>query len=237
MSYVFEASKLPFRAISETTAAALPALLGGAELNANIASSSSSTAVSDAAPTGANTVDPFDATLSLWDRCMLVAVLRVLMERYPDTNKAIPTPDDVQVAMRIVNELDELEVAYDHIVMVRNERAQRLRGHAGAQAQRAPVADTRTAEEILMDDLLKERLGPYAGLFLASDLEDVQGDGANGEEEDDVDIAMCFDVMGQTVGIGSAAVFGCHGYHPPERATPESAETHCIAEEPCTSSR
>lgn len=178
MTYVFEAARLPFDSLTEEVAAAvLPSL--------------------DADATAVVT------RLPLWDRCVFAAVLPVVRTETNTCRGAThnATVDQVEVALQIVKQLDELEAAYDHIMSLKGAKPQQ------ASDQQASPKLQRTAEEMLMDEIFMERFGPQV------DIHDTES-----ASSDDVDIAMCFDSNGESVGIGSAALFGGHGFHPPPPA-------------------
>lgn len=122
---------------------------------------------------------------------------------------------DIEVALAIVRQLDELEVVYDSILSTRQAQQPQ---HEDDEADRPPVFTApsprqpqKTSEEILMEQLLQERFSDTAPYLPESD-DDNDGDNDDGEAV--VDVAMCFTAKGESLGIGSAAVFGGHGYHP-----------------------
>lgn len=61
-----------------------------------------------------------------------------------------------------------------------------------------------------MEQLLQERFSETAPYLPDSDDES----GERASAQDVVDVAMSFTTRGESLGIGSAAVFGGHGYHP-----------------------
>lgn len=261
MTFVFEARRLPFSSISEEAySEAKTALVG------------------DAAHQGlrvhcGSVVMQHVDSLPLWDRCMLLAVLPIVLDGrrqaqqgrhnhatttdeengmsdvatdgrnsatdtesgpvqasdpsatldccHDDASTRPPlhaasqvTVDDVVLAMKIVRALDELEVAWDHIRTVRGTSGGDADGKH--QCRGAPRAVPLTEEELMMELLLAERGVPG---FLRETCEEedgdegTSGDSARGQSADDVDIAMCFDVQGNSIGMGSAGVYGGHGFH------------------------
>ena len=248
MTFVFEAHELPFNAVTDEFARKINDLITAYDLG----------------------------HLPLWDRCMLAAVLPVVLQRrqgmtaaeqpddevrasahdggdvadaaadVPSAPSASPpslspggssisaTLSDLEVALAIVHQLDELETVYDTIVSARQARqttaeeekkkapASRSQGAWGAAAAAAP-RQAKTSEELLMEQLLQERFSETAPYLPES------GDG-DGDDDDDkesgepasqdrdavmmVDVAMCFTANGESLGIGSSSVFGGQGYHP-----------------------
>ncbi|KAK7196984.1 hypothetical protein NESM_000641800 [Novymonas esmeraldas] len=197
MTFVFEARRLPFASVSETYATRLQPLLALHALEG----------------------------LPLWDRCMLAAVLPVVQQRHADVQPA--REEDVAIALSIVRGLDELEVVFDSIVSTRaelHEQRQPLTSEASADARRRSQPP-KTSEEILLEQLLQERFSDTAPYLRESSSSNSSSSGSGGaeteepgEEEEEagtvVDVAMCFTAAGESLGIGSANVFGGHGYHP-----------------------
>ncbi|GET86278.1 hypothetical protein, conserved [Leishmania tarentolae] len=128
-----------------------------------------------------------------------------------------PSVEDVKLALTIVHALDELEVVYDSSASIREElqqqrqqQQQSLSGAFLAEAPRSAFKQSRkTSEELLMEQLLQERFAE-TGTYLRESSDDEGELGA----EAAVDIAMCFTVKGESLGIGTVSVFGGHGYHP-----------------------
>ncbi|TPP42902.1 Protein kinase domain family protein [Leishmania donovani] len=224
MTLVFEARRLPFGSISEAYAAPIQPIVALHALD----------------------------ELPLWDRCMLVAVLPVVQQRHstgaaaappstvaqpPLTGSSgdnadaaaaaswssatiraanheervnaspelagAPSLEDVTLALTIVRALDELEAP-----------------------RRAFKQPKKTSEELLMEQLLQERLADTAPYLLESSDED-------GEKsaEAAVDVAMCFTDRGPSVGGGdggtscvsnspltSSSGVSVHEAHPPRAA-------------------
>ncbi|EPY32576.1 hypothetical protein AGDE_08557 [Angomonas deanei] len=121
---------------------------------------------------------------TLYERCLLVAVWAVLQEQNPKPS--------IDLALKIVGQLDELDEAFD--------RSKEARGDADYAALN--TNNGLTAEEQLMNALFQERFGHD---FLPVD------DAVATSNE--IDIAMCFDESGSSIGLGTAKVFGTHGYH------------------------
>jgi hypothetical protein len=251
MTFVFEAGELPFATVSEDYASRIDGLVRAYDL----------------------------AHLPVWDRCMLVAVLPVVLQRRqavamavaaslsnategrnsninnndnnssslseggdvadaaedilavqqqqlqatahpPERGSASLDPtshtsaaadatlSDVEVALTIVRQLDELEVVYDSIVSTRQA------GRDGGADSASSKQPAKTSEEILMEQLLQERFSSFAPYLRVGDNDDDESGERASEEGDVVDVAMCFSARGESLGIGSAAVFGGHGYHP-----------------------
>lgn len=182
MSFVFQASQLPFSNISEAYASAICPLLAVYPLT----------------------------DLTLWDRCLLAAVLPVVTQYHTPhfttaTAAALPSHEAVSVSLRVVRALEELEVAYD----IACEAGERHRCRPGEPSASARIcAGRKTAEEILMAELLRERCDGTLPALL-----DDNSDVERGEDETLPDIAMCFDTEGESIGMGSVGVFGGHGYH------------------------
>ncbi|KEG07259.1 hypothetical protein DQ04_10401010 [Trypanosoma grayi] len=131
-----------------------------------------------------------------WKKRLLPHVLSVVQSRYGNGAELLRW----EVALRIVEELPELESAHARIIAYRERRRE------GAM----------TAEEHMMEEVLRERMGDD---FLDdSDSGSVARGASSDEEEEDedeeMDIAMCFNAKGEVVSIGSAGLFGGHGYHP-----------------------
>ncbi|KPA77508.1 hypothetical protein ABB37_06893 [Leptomonas pyrrhocoris] len=248
MTFVFEACELPFDAVTEAYARHLDDLLPTHDLT----------------------------HLPLWDRCMLAAVLPVVLQRgqavvgvdpsgrqdassrnngnsnnnsreeadacasahdggdvadaaadqqiassqrnalrRPDSPSGLPaaaaTLSDIEVALIIVRQLDELEVVHDTIVSTRKAQqstADELTA-SDAVGTRQPQ---KTSEDIMIEQLLQERFSETAPFLPDSD--DESGERASEADASVVDVAMCFTANGESLGIGSSAVFGGHGYHP-----------------------
>ncbi|RNF03500.1 hypothetical protein TraAM80_05672 [Trypanosoma rangeli] len=121
--------------------------------------------------------------LPRWKRRLLPHVLNVVEQFYTPA-ASLELDAELQgwtVALRIVEELPELEMAYSRILEFRKRQR----------------AGDMTEEELMMEELLRERMGSdYCR-----------------DTDDDIDIAMCFNVDGAVVSIGSADMFGGHGYH------------------------
>ncbi|RNF12512.1 uncharacterized protein Tco025E_06465 [Trypanosoma conorhini] len=160
---------------------------------------------------GPSPVDPGSADaarleeLPRWKRRLLPHVLDVVRQFYdPAASTAGAAAEELQgwmVALRIVEELPELEVAYARALEFRE------RQRTGEM----------TEEELMMEELLRERMGGDYGWEARRD-DDGGGDGGSSSDDadgqaDEVDLAMCFGLDGAVVSIGSADVFGGHGYH------------------------
>ncbi|KAG5485463.1 hypothetical protein LSCM1_07547 [Leishmania martiniquensis] len=124
-----------------------------------------------------------------------------------------PSLEDVALALNIARALDELEAVYDSS---RSTRAELKRQHhqggpsgAAAEASCHTFSRLKTSEAILMEDLMQERFCDSAPYLPESSDDDGEGGG-----EAELDVAMCFTVKGESLGIGSANVFGGHGWHP-----------------------
>lgn len=132
-----------------------------------------------------------------------------LQHRHRPAADAPVTVDDVVLGLKMVRALDELEVAWDSIRAARsgahNEHGDNGDGGSDRRNRRVPLTD----EEVMMEALLAERCGPG---FLANESSSSSSE-VGGDES--IDIAMCFDDRGESVGMGSAGVFGGHGYHHP----------------------
>ncbi|KAF5220919.1 hypothetical protein ECC02_006079 [Trypanosoma cruzi] len=147
--------------------------------------------------------------LPAWKKRLLPPVLDVVQQHYGSSSFSSSTAVSCgveaellgwTVALRIVEELPELETAYSRILEYRE------RQRTGEM----------TAEELMMEELLRERMGKD---FLGGE----EDESSSLDEDDDkraeeVDIAMCFNLDGEVVSIGSANLFGGHGYH--ERKKP-----------------
>lgn len=248
MTFVFEACELPFGDITDDYASRIRDVIAAFDIH----------------------------HLPLWDRCLLAAVLPVVVQRRqaiaasdaaataatisreeedihqrrnaPEDGEAEesaqracdggdvadaadvqrPSPAssstptaatlaDIEVALTMVRQLDELEVVYDSILSTRRAQQEKDRFDAGAGSAgidapapaRTANQPKKTSEEIIMEQLMQERFSDTAPYLPESDDDD---DDASGE--DVVDVAMCFTTQGESLGIGSAAVFGGHGYHP-----------------------
>ncbi|KAH9586319.1 hypothetical protein LSM04_006057 [Trypanosoma melophagium] len=182
MTFVFEARLLPF----DRDVSALPLYTSG----------SSSIRIDEAEL----------ADLPLWKRQLLPSVLEVVQECYSREEQSNTA---WRVVLRILEELPELQKAYEHIV----EHQERQR------------TGNLTAEELMMEELLRERMGSD---YLREEKNTSRtkrrnsADGDNDadddeEEEETVDIAMCFAENGEVLSIGSAGLFGGHGYHSTKR--------------------
>ncbi|KAG5506568.1 hypothetical protein JIQ42_06820 [Leishmania sp. Namibia] len=129
-----------------------------------------------------------------------------------------PSFEDVALSLTIVRALDELEAVFDSSMSTRAElkrqeeeqQQQCVSGVSAAEATCCAKAQPkRTSEEILMEQLLQERFydsTPY--------LPESSGDDDETGGEAELDVAMCFSFEGESLGIGSANVFGGHGCHP-----------------------
>ncbi|CAJ1013624.1 hypothetical protein, conserved [Leishmania lindenbergi] len=237
MTFVFEARRMPFGSISETYAARLQPIVALHALDelplwdrcmlvavlpvvqqrhaASSAAAPQSTVVSSPTLTVdvGNNADAAAATV-------VVASLPSARTRTASNEEKLrvspglagaPLLEDVALTLTIVRALDELEVVYDSIISTRAEQQQQpVSGVPAAAAPRRAFAQPKkTSEEILMEQLLQERFSDTTSYLPDSSSDD----GENGAEEV-VDVAMCFTTKGESLGIGSANVFGGHGYHP-----------------------
>ncbi|CAJ1017917.1 hypothetical protein Q4I30_001450 [Leishmania utingensis] len=239
MTFVFEARRMPFGSISETYAARLQPIVALHALDelplwdrcmlvavlpvvqqrhaASSAAAPQSTVVSSPTLTVdvGNNADAAAATVA-------VASLPSARTRTASNEEKLrvspglagaPLLEDVALTLTIVRALDELEVVYDSIISIRAEQQQQQQPGSGVLAAAAPrrafAQPKKTSEEILMEQLLQERFSDTTSYLPDSNSDD----GENGAEEV-VDVAMCFTIKGESLGIGSANVFGGHGYHP-----------------------
>ncbi|AIN95945.1 hypothetical protein LPMP_090290 [Leishmania panamensis] len=238
MTFVFEARRMPFGSISETYAARLQPIVALHALDelplwdrcmlvavlpvvqqrhaASSAAAPQSTVVSSPTLTVdvGNNADAAAATV-------VVASLPSARTRTASNEEKLrvspglagaPLLEDVALTLTIVRALDELEAVYDSIISIRAEQQQQQPGSgvpAAAAPRRAFAQPKKTSEEILMEQLLQERFSDTTSYLPDSNSDD----GENGAEEV-VDVAMCFTIKGESLGIGSANVFGGHGYHP-----------------------
>ncbi|CAJ1006052.1 hypothetical protein Q4I28_001368 [Leishmania naiffi] len=240
MTFVFEARRMPFGSISETYAARLQPIVALQALDelplwercmlvavlpvvqqrhaASAAAAPQSTVASSPTLTVdvGNNADAAAATVG-------VASLPSARTRTASNEEKLrvspglagaPLLEDIALTLTIVRALDELEVVYDSIISARAEQQQQQQQPvsgvpAAAAPRRAFARPKKTSEEILMEQLLQERLSDTTSYLPDSSSDD----GENGAEEV-VDVAMCFTIKGESLGIGSANVFGGHGYHP-----------------------
>ncbi|XQJ25046.1 hypothetical protein NXY56_000946 [Leishmania guyanensis] len=238
MTFVFEARRMPFGSISETYAARLQPIVALHALDelplwdrcmlvtvlpvvqqrhaASSAAAPQSTVVSSPTLTVdvGNNADAAAATV-------VVASLPSARTRTASNEEKLRVSpglagalllEDVALTLTIVRALDELEAVYDSIISIRAEQQQQQPGSgvpAAAAPRRAFAQPKKTSEEILMEQLLQERFSDTTSYLPDSNSDD----GENGAEEV-VDVAMCFTIKGESLGIGSANVFGGHGYHP-----------------------
>nr|CCC95795.1 unnamed protein product [Trypanosoma congolense IL3000] len=145
--------------------------------------------------------------LPAWKRRLVPAVMEVVRQHFEnsDGDDDVGTVSCWKAVLNIVGELHELEAAYARIVEYQDRQR---RGE-------------KTAEELFLEELLRERIGDAFprdnGCAEEEDTSSISGDDNN--HGDEVDIAMCFNADGTVVGIGSAGLFGGHGYHrqPPRR--------------------
>ncbi|KAG5510534.1 hypothetical protein JKF63_06831 [Porcisia hertigi] len=145
-----------------------------------------------------------------------------------------PSLEDVTLALTIVHALDELEVVYDSCSSTcaelkrqrQRQRQSALGGTSVAEMQgHAASPPKKTSEDILMEQLLQERFSetnPY--------LPESSDDEGTNDDEADVDVAMCFNSKGESLGIGSARVFGGHGYQPPLTNIPPAIPSRGVEE-------
>ncbi|ORC86027.1 uncharacterized protein TM35_000312130 [Trypanosoma theileri] len=159
------------------------------------------------------------ADLPVWKRKLLPSLLEVVQQCYTTEEQSNTA---WRVVLRILEEMPELQKAYEHIV----EHRERQR------------SGNMTAEELMMEELLRERMGnDYLGdekdasrrkrrNVSNSDSgnhnnnnndDDTNSDNSDNDEDETVDIAMCFAEDGEVLGIGSAGLFGGHGYHSTKR--------------------
>lgn len=190
--FVFEARRMPFDNISEATCSPLVS-------EWNIPS---------------HTL----AALSLWQKCMLTAVLPVLHERHAVSshacvgadkdNNSAAAPDEeeeeMRVALQIVHQLDELETISEDV------RRQR---DAAQTSHNKQAKSCLTDERLFFDQLLRERMLMRGAVVSEEADENASDDSSEEDEMDTNDMAMCFDVHGNSVGVGPAHLFGGHGYH------------------------
>lgn len=241
MTLVFEARQLPFGSIYEAYAAPIQPILALHALDklplwdrcmlaavlpvvqqrhlAGAAATPSSTVVRPPLTVdGGDTADAAAADASLSSTTIRAANHEERVNASPELAGA-PSLEDVTLALTIVRALDELEVVYDSSVSTRAELKQQRQQHqhqlsvpAASLAEaprRAFKQPTKTSEELLMEQLLQERIfGAVPHLPESSD-----EDGETSIEAS-VDVAMCFTVKGESLGIGTANIFGGHGYHP-----------------------
>ncbi|EKF30948.1 hypothetical protein MOQ_005222 [Trypanosoma cruzi marinkellei] len=181
MTFVFEARRLPFG----------DAVMPPHGINLMSSGSCGDGSIDEARLVG----------LPAWKKRLLPPVLDVVLQHYGSSSStAVSCGVEAEllgwtVALRIVEELPELETAYSRILEYR---------------ERQRTGDM-TAEELMMEELLRERMGKD---FLAEDEDESSSlDEDDDKKAEEVDIAMCFTLDGEVVSIGSANLFGGHGYH------------------------
>ncbi|KAG5484565.1 hypothetical protein CUR178_07156 [Leishmania enriettii] len=240
MTFVFESRLLPFRNISEAYAARVQPILAHCALedlplwdrcmlaavlpvvqqrhSVGTPAVPPSTVLSSP-PLGLDGSDNADAATAA---VVLTSSLPATMRAASNEGKAkvsqgmadAPSIEDVALSLTIVRALDELEAVFDSSMSTRAElklqQQQRVSGVCAAEATCCAKAQpTMTSEEILMEQLLQERFydsTPY--------LPESSGDDDETGGEAELDVAMCFNFEGESLGIGSATVFGGHGCHP-----------------------
>ncbi|KPI86297.1 hypothetical protein ABL78_4644 [Leptomonas seymouri] len=250
MTFVFEACELPFGTVTADYASCIDGLLQANDLThlplwdrcmlavvlpvvlqrrkaaADAVAASSSTQPRQqtvSTNSGSQQMNPSKQAQDGGDLADAAEDHPIVSPNAPPASTVAATVSDVEVALTIVRQLDELEVVYDSIVSRR--KAQQTAAHeltasaspamgtcATDAAADAGARQPKTSEEVMMEDLLQERFSETAPYLVDSDDESVE---RAREEGDVVDIAMCFTTRGESLGIGSSAVFGGHGYHPP----------------------
>ncbi|CAJ1986539.1 hypothetical protein conserved [Leishmania donovani] len=236
MTLVFEARRLPFGSISEAYAAPIQPIVALHALDElplwdrcmlvavlPVVQQRHSTGAAAAPPstvaqpplTGSSGDNADAAAAASWSSATIRAANHEERVNASPELAGAPSLEDVTLALTIVRALDELEVVYDSSISTRAELEQQQQQpslHAASLAEaprRAFKQPKKTSEELLMEQLLQERLADTAPYLLESSDED-------GEKsaEAAVDVAMCFTVKGESLGIGTANIFGGHGYHP-----------------------
>ncbi|CAG9569634.1 conserved hypothetical protein [Leishmania major strain Friedlin] len=236
MTLVFEARRLPFGSISEVYAASIQPIVALHALDklplwdrcmlvavlpvvqqrhsASAAAAPPSTVVRPSLTR--NDSDNADAAAaSLSSATVRAANHEERVNASPELAGA-PSLEDVALALTIVRALDELEVVYDSSISTRAELEQQQQQQPSLPAaslaeapRRAFKQPKKTSEELLMEQLLQERFTDTAPYLLES-----SDEGGENSADAAVDVAMCFTVKGESLGIGSATIFGGHGYHP-----------------------
>lgn len=188
---------------------------------------------------------------SLWERTLLVAVWQVMapyreqqqqqqQQQLKEKKKQQGTKEEgeeearllqqqVELAVKIVRGLDELESVY--------EGAKNTYYDEDAEGYLAPPpttanANTATAEceavitesrraeleeEAIMNAIFQERFGipfPPPTANTEETATTIKTTTVRGRDKVEIDVAICFNERGDSVGVGSAAVFGGQGYHP-----------------------
>ncbi|RHW67691.1 hypothetical protein DPX39_110100400 [Trypanosoma brucei equiperdum] len=187
MTFVFEARRLPF--------GTFPVAQILSECNGNPNHSDGCPSLNDEALEG----------LPAWKRRLIPPVIDVVRKHYGKDggNDEASSLSCWSAVLSIVDELQELEAAYARMIEYR-ERQRR---------------GEKTAEECMLEELLRERIGDdfMRGRHTRGGSKGCDGcESSSGSDEDvyeDADIAMCFNTDGTVVGIGSAGLFGGHGYH------------------------
>ncbi|CCW62210.1 unnamed protein product [Phytomonas sp. EM1] len=187
--------------------------------------------------------------MPLWNRCMLAVVIPIVLQRhktqYQDqrgylSDKKVAsdsieatkvTHNDLEVALRIVSALDDLEVTAERIKSTWEDEGERCdlglydeidTTHNNKAHQRP--RDHCTEDDICTDGMLQEHIGSDVSWLSSCSSDSSTIKAYNGHsylnksnetrEKEEVDIAMCFNLDGVSIGMGNASLFGGHGYHP-----------------------
>ncbi|CCW69546.1 unnamed protein product [Phytomonas sp. Hart1] len=188
--------------------------------------------------------------MPLWNRCMLAAVIPVILQRHQDLyqqqrgclsdKKSVSdsietvkvTQNDFQIALKIVNDLDELEVAAERIKSMWADKDEKYElgpydeSNCTFNNNAHPMCqDHRTEEDTYINRVLREHLrsNDQSSFSCISDSSIPQNNNEHNclyednqiQEKEEVDIAMCFNLNGVSIGMGSTRLFGGHGYHLP----------------------